>query len=151
MQLRICYAAYDNVQVILSLCTELRYRGSGVTAPLILNVDIEWTLLIRYTPRPHKTQSRCGRFGEQKNPLPLLGIEPKLLGRPANSLVSTPAMLCGSVFEKQYMPALQRPATHCSPCAKEKIKCLPEDIPSYGATMPPDTSLSWNCAIFCGE
>ena len=39
VKLSICYAAYDNVQVILSLCKELRYRGSGGTAPLILNVD----------------------------------------------------------------------------------------------------------------
>ena len=96
------------------------------------------------------TQSRCGRFGEQKNPFPLLGIEPKLLGHPANSLVSTPAMLCGSVFEKQYRPALQRPSTLCSPCTNETIKGRPEDIPSYGAAIPPDTSLSWNCAMFCG-
>jgi len=104
----------------------------------------------RYTPRSHTPQSRCGRFGEQKNPLPQLGIEPKLLGRGANSLVSTPAMLRGSVFEKQYTPALQRPSTRCSPCANEMIKGRPEDIPSYGATIPPDTSLSWNCAMFCG-
>jgi len=42
VHLCICYAAYDNVQVILSLCTELRYTGSGGRAPLILNIDIDW-------------------------------------------------------------------------------------------------------------
>jgi len=149
VKLRICYAAYDSVQVILSLCTELRSAGSGRTASLVLNVDTEWKWLSRYTPRPHTSQSRCSRFREQKNPLPLLGIEPKLLGRPASSLISTPAMLCGSVFEKQYTPALQQLSTRCSPFANETIKDSPEDIPSYGATTPPDTSLSWNRAMSC--
>jgi hypothetical protein len=32
-------------------------------------------------------RSRTGSYGEEKNLLPLLGIEPRLLGRPARSLV----------------------------------------------------------------
>ena len=49
------------------------------------------------------SQSRYGHFGEQKNLLLLPGIERKFLGRPAGSLVSTSAMLWGSVCEKQLL------------------------------------------------
>jgi hypothetical protein len=35
-------------------------------------------------------QSRSGRYGEEKNPFPLQGIQARLLGRPAGRLVSIP-------------------------------------------------------------
>jgi hypothetical protein len=38
-------------------------------------------------------QSRAGSFGEHKNLLPLLGIKPQFLGRPARSLVTIPSTL----------------------------------------------------------
>jgi hypothetical protein len=34
------------------------------------------------------SQSQSGRYEDEKNPLRLLGIEPRLLGRPAHSLVA---------------------------------------------------------------
>jgi hypothetical protein len=38
-------------------------------------------------------QKRSGRYGEENNPLPLPGIEPRFLGRPAHSLVTIPTAL----------------------------------------------------------
>jgi hypothetical protein len=52
-----------------------------------------------------KLHSRCGRYGEEKNLLPLIGIESRLLGRPGSSLVAIPTelsrivSLLGSVLE----------------------------------------------------
>jgi hypothetical protein len=40
-----------------------------------------------------KPQSRSGRYGEERNILPLLRIEPRLLIRPARSLVDIPTKL----------------------------------------------------------
>jgi hypothetical protein len=38
-------------------------------------------------------QSLCGRYGEEESLLPLPGIDPQLLGRPAHSLVAAPTEL----------------------------------------------------------
>jgi hypothetical protein len=48
--------------------------------------------------RPSGFQSQSGRYGEEKNLLPLLEIEPRILGRPARSLVVVPSKLPGSSF-----------------------------------------------------
>jgi len=69
---------------------------------LILNVNARWTWVVHFTHRPlHPRQksrrhplyrsvggpqSNCGRFREKYNYLPMPGIEPRLLFRPARSL-----------------------------------------------------------------
>jgi hypothetical protein len=39
-------------------------------------------------PRLGRPQSRSGRYGEDRNLLPLPGIEPEVFGRPARSIVT---------------------------------------------------------------
>ena len=79
---------------------QVKARGGGGIAPLILNLGItgegEWlsshvglfTSGLRYPVNRSLggPQSRSGRFGEEKNLLPVRGIEPRSLGRPALSL-----------------------------------------------------------------
>jgi hypothetical protein len=76
-----------NTKVNLSLSTPL--GGYGGTAPLIRNPSLRRWWVAHLNPRPiyprHPLtrrlggpQRRCGRFGEDRNFLPLPGIEPRL-------------------------------------------------------------------------
>jgi hypothetical protein len=67
---------------------------SGGIAPYILNLGTSWIIVFSFTPRPlcsqeksrqyqlnktlGGTQSRSGRFGEDKNINPLPGFEPQI-------------------------------------------------------------------------
>jgi hypothetical protein len=44
------------------------------------------------------SQCRCGRFGEERNLLLLLGIEQKLVGCPVRSLVAKPTTLLDVIY-----------------------------------------------------
>ena len=68
--------------------------GSGGVGPLIFNVSTRCTLVVRVTSRRYPSNSgpggpsRSERSGVEKNLLPLPGIELRLLGHPASSLVT---------------------------------------------------------------
>jgi hypothetical protein len=76
---------------------------------IILDLGTRWRRMVSFTPlplnprgkgsrypldrRPARPQSRSGHCGEEKNLLSLPGIVPRVLGRPANSLVAKPTEL----------------------------------------------------------
>jgi len=66
----------------LSFSTRWRRGVSLSTRPLYPKVNGSQYLLPRRLGRP---DSRSGKFGDSKNPLPLLGIKPWFLSRPARS------------------------------------------------------------------
>ena len=87
-------AKQSNVK--LSLCTPWRHWGSGCAALLILKLDTGWRRVVSFTPQPICPREnspryslsrrfsglpcRFRRFGQEKNFLPLVGIQPRVLG-----------------------------------------------------------------------
>jgi hypothetical protein len=78
------------------------YRGSRVTAPIILNIGTEWRRVVSFTPQPIHPRERiqvpnvyeaeAGRapepvstFVEGENPLPILRFEPRTAHLAASS------------------------------------------------------------------
>ena len=72
----------------ISVHTVKEHRGSGVTAPFILDVNTRWSsmaLHASYT-RPTESQDRTGRFGGEENLIHLTGIKPWIIWTIAKSL-----------------------------------------------------------------
>jgi hypothetical protein len=71
--------------------------NSQLHAPAVLSLG--YSPRYAFYRRLGRPQSWAGRYGEGKNLLPLPGIKPRLLGRPARSLVAIPTEL--SRFEER--------------------------------------------------
>jgi hypothetical protein len=97
------------VDIVLhcAACSDGMWRSRSTASP-ILNLVCRWRRVVRFTPRRFYTresapdtiwylagwlQSRSELFGEEVDPLPLSGIEPRFLGRLSRSLRTVPKVV----------------------------------------------------------
>jgi hypothetical protein len=79
-----------------SAILDLSTRYMEVSGQLHASAALHWGRSPGYPldRRLVRPQNRSGCCGVEKSPLPLLRIEPKLLGRPAHSLIGSSSYLC---------------------------------------------------------
>jgi hypothetical protein len=73
------------------------HTGSGDTAPFILDLGMRWRSVVKFTPRPlypwkttHCEEGSMGRFREEKNNVPLPGLEPRPFSPSLVAITTTP-------------------------------------------------------------
>jgi len=99
---------FPNLTCALSLYRPLRHMGEVEVELHILCLGTRHRWVVSFTPRPlYPTERGLGshwlgdwmrKFGEAENFLPIPGIEPRFLGRPARSLVNKSITYSVNVF-----------------------------------------------------